>query len=92
MASISSSSGASSTGGKRQRIASHSHIKGLGLTQEGIALQGAASGLVGQEQAREALGLVVELIRSKKMGGRAVLLAGGPGTFFTLIEIDRWDC
>lgn len=91
MASITSSSGASSssssTGGKRQRIASHSHIKGLGLSPEGIALQGAAGGLVGQEQAREALGLVVELIRSKKMGGRAVLLAGGPGTGKTALAL-----
>lgn len=90
MASITSSSGASSstsTGGKRQRVASHSHVKGLGLSPEGIALQGAAGGLVGQEQAREALGLVVELIRSKKMGGRAVLLAGGPGTGKTALAL-----
>jgi len=38
---------------KAQRIAAHSHIKGLGLDENGFALQSAA-GLVGQEQAREA--------------------------------------
>ncbi|KAL5014680.1 hypothetical protein ScPMuIL_008950 [Solemya velum] len=64
---------------KTQRIASHSHIKGLGLDENGYAIQSAA-GLVGQELAREAAGIVVELIRSKKMAGRAVLLAGPPGT------------
>eukprot|EP01102_Stenamoeba_stenopodia_P004383 TRINITY_DN14690_c0_g1_i1.p1 TRINITY_DN14690_c0_g1~~TRINITY_DN14690_c0_g1_i1.p1 ORF type:complete len:465 (-),score=131.30 TRINITY_DN14690_c0_g1_i1:93-1487(-) len=88
MAAITSSSAASSgASGKKQRVASHSHIKGLGLSPEGNALQGAAAGLVGQEQAREALGLVVELIRSKKMGGRAVLLAGGPGTGKTALAL-----
>jgi len=38
---------------KAQRIAAHSHIKGLGLDESGFAQQSAA-GLVGQEQAREA--------------------------------------
>lgn len=37
---------------KTQRIASHSHIKGLGLDENGYAIQSAA-GLVGQELARE---------------------------------------
>ncbi|KAF5913892.1 hypothetical protein HPG69_005111 [Diceros bicornis minor] len=44
---------------KTQRIASHSHVKGLGLDESGLAKQ-AASGLVGQENAREtALALAV---------------------------------
>uniref|UniRef100_A0A3Q3XN40 RuvB-like helicase n=1 Tax=Mola mola TaxID=94237 RepID=A0A3Q3XN40_MOLML len=64
---------------KTQRIASHSHVKGLGLDEAGNAKQ-SACGLVGQEAAREACGIIVELIRSKKMAGRAVLLAGPPGT------------
>ena len=34
------------------------------------------AGFVGQEQAREACGLVVEMIQLKKMAGRALLLAG----------------
>lgn len=37
---------------KTQRIAAHSHIKGLGLDENGVALQNAA-GLVGQKNARE---------------------------------------
>jgi DNA helicase TIP49 (TBP-interacting protein) len=37
---------------KTQRISAHSHIKGLGLEENGFALPSAA-GLVGQEQARE---------------------------------------
>lgn len=37
---------------KTQRIATHSHIKGLGLDENGYAIQSAA-GLVGQELARE---------------------------------------
>ena len=141
---------------KTQRIASHSHVKGLGLNEDGTASP-VAGGMVGQLEAREvgavcdvggggalfvclpgarthshthtyihtheraqthkhthtererrrcmrinaqgranmymialcvcvcvcrcqAAGLVVELIKSKKMAGRALLLAGPPGT------------
>ncbi|XP_050304629.1 ruvB-like helicase 1 [Anthonomus grandis grandis] len=71
---------------KTQRISAHSHIKGLGLDESGFAIQQAA-GLVGQEQAREAAGVVVDMIRSKKMAGRAVLLAGPPGTGKTAIAL-----
>lgn len=71
---------------KTIRIAAHSHIKGLGLTPMGTAGQRHA-GLVGQEQAREAAGVVVELIRLKKMAGRALLLAGGMGTGKTALAL-----
>ncbi|XP_074644852.1 ruvB-like 1 [Tubulanus polymorphus] len=72
---------------KTQRIATHSHVKGLGLDSEtGVAIQSSA-GLVGQEDAREAAGIIIELIRSKKMAGRAVLLAGPPGTGKTAIAL-----
>nr|KAF6330929.1 RuvB like AAA ATPase 1 [Myotis myotis] len=71
---------------KTQRIASHSHVKGLGLDESGLAKQ-AAAGLVGQENAREACGVIVELIKSKKMAGRAVLLAGPPGTGKTALAL-----
>lgn len=37
---------------KTQRIAAHSHVKGLGLDENGYAIQSSA-GLVGQELARE---------------------------------------
>lgn len=39
---------------KTQRIASHSHVKGLGLNDEGTAVA-VASGMVGQENAREVI-------------------------------------
>ncbi|KAM5148806.1 ruvB-like 1 [Mantella aurantiaca] len=71
---------------KTQRIAAHSHVKGLGLDENGMAKQ-AAAGLVGQENAREACGVIVELIKSKKMAGRAVLLAGPPGTGKTALAL-----
>lgn len=72
---------------RTQRIAAHSHVKGLGLDSEtGGALQSAA-GLVGQKAAREAAGIVVDLIKSKKMAGRALLLAGPPGTGKTAIAL-----
>lgn len=45
------------------------------------------AGFVGQEQAREAAGLVVDLIRSRKMAGRALLLAGAPGTGKTALAL-----
>ncbi|XP_019881851.1 ruvB-like helicase 1 [Aethina tumida] len=71
---------------KTQRISAHSHIKGLGLDENGFAIQFAA-GLVGQEQVREAAGIVVDMIKSKKMAGRAILLAGPPGTGKTAIAL-----
>lgn len=37
---------------KTQRVSAHTHIKGLGLDDNGTAIQMAA-GLVGQEMARE---------------------------------------
>lgn len=39
---------------KIQRISAHSHVKGLGLEENGFAIQFAA-GLVGQEAAREVI-------------------------------------
>lgn len=46
-----------------------------------------ASGFVGQSEAREAAGLVVDMIRQKKMAGRALLLAGPPGTGKTALAL-----
>ena len=71
---------------KTQRVAVHTHIKGLGLDEEGNAIP-ISAGLVGQERAREAAGVVVELIKSKKMAGRALLLAGAPGTGKTALAL-----
>ena len=79
---------------KSVRVASHSHIKGLGLTDEGNAdvSEGsnggtARSGIIGQEKAREALGIIVDLVKSKTMAGRAVLIVGPPGTGKTALAL-----
>ena len=71
---------------RENRIASHSHVKGLGLNEEGYAESG-ISGLVGQNAAREAAGIAVSLIKSKKMAGRALLFAGPQGTGKTAIAL-----
>lgn len=42
---------------------------------------------MGQAEAREAAGLVVDMIRQKKMAGRALLLAGPPGTGKTALAL-----
>lgn len=64
---------------KTKRINVHTHIKGLGLDEAGNALP-VGQGLVGQKEAREAAGIVVQMIGASKMAGRAVLFAGGAGT------------
>jgi len=69
-----------------KRASTHSHIRGLGLRDDGTAIQMEA-GFVGQSAAREAAGLVVELVRTKRMAGRALLLAGPPGTGKTAIAL-----
>jgi len=71
---------------RSQRVAAHSHVKGLGLNEDGSAAE-VAAGLVGQEKARESLGVAVELIKTKKMAGRALLLAGAPGTGKTALAL-----
>lgn len=71
---------------KTLRIAAHSHVKGLGLDENGTALP-VSAGLVGQDLAREACGVIVDLIKTKKMAGRAVLMAGPPGTGKTALAL-----
>lgn len=69
-----------------RRIGLHSHIRGLGLDDKGRAKK-VADGLVGQEEAREAAGIVVNMIREGKMAGRGILLVGPPGTGKTAIAV-----
>ncbi|XP_065637514.1 ruvB-like protein 1 [Quercus suber] len=46
-----------------------------------------AAGFVGQAEAREASGLVLDMIRQKKMAGRSLLLAGPPGIGKTALAL-----
>ncbi|MCJ1313382.1 RuvB ATP-dependent DNA helicase pontin [Agyrium rufum] len=71
---------------RENRVSAHTHIKGLGLNSEGYA-ETSAAGFIGQTGAREACGVIVDLIKAKKMSGRAVLLAGGPGTGKTALAL-----
>ncbi|MCS7123780.1 MAG: RuvB-like domain-containing protein [Candidatus Aenigmarchaeota archaeon] len=68
-----------------ERIAAHSHIKGLGLKD--LKAEFIADGFVGQEEAREAAGIVVRMIKEGKFAGKGVLLAGVPGSGKTALAI-----
>lgn len=72
--------------GRENRTATHTHIKGLGLDEYGTAKK-IDAGFIGQTEAREACGIVVDLIKAKKMSGKAILLAGGPGTGKTALAL-----
>lgn len=74
------------SGVRVERIGAHSHIRGLGLDERGKA-KFAADGLVGQVRAREAAGLVVKMAKEGRLSGKAVLLAGPPGTGKTAIAV-----
>jgi RuvB-like protein 1 (pontin 52) len=71
---------------KESRTAAHTHIKGLGLNADGSA-DSISGGFVGQTEAREAAGIILDLISAKKMAGRAVLFAGAPGTGKTALAL-----
>ena len=72
--------------GLPKRIGSHSHIRGLGLDEKGEPRK-IADGMVGQEEARKAAGIVVSMIKEGKMAGRGVLLVGPTGTGKTAIAV-----
>lgn len=68
-----------------ERVGTHSHIRGLGVRNGEVLPIG--DGLIGQIEARKAAWLVVQLIKSGKMAGRAILLVGPPGTGKTAIAV-----
>jgi TBP-interacting protein len=69
-----------------ERIGAHTHIKGLGLHKNLKAVK-VKDGMVGQERAREAAGLVIQMIKEGKLSGKTVILAGPPGTGKTAIAV-----
>jgi len=69
-----------------ERIGAHSHIRGLGL-DDSLDPRHVSQGMVGQEAARRAAGVVVEMVKEGKIAGRAILLAGTPGTGKTAIAM-----
>jgi RuvB-like protein 2 len=75
-----------------ERIGAHSHIVGLGLTDtlevsSTSTATNSGCGLIGQVQARKAMGLVYKMIQEGKIGGRAILLAGPPSTGKTALAM-----
>lgn len=71
---------------KMERIGAHSHIRGLGLN-DSLEARAVSQGMVGQVQARKAIGIVKEIVMEGNLAGRAVLLAGQPGTGKTAIAM-----
>mmetsp|Transcript_13973 Transcript_13973/g.20863 ORF Transcript_13973/g.20863 Transcript_13973/m.20863 type:complete len:512 (-) Transcript_13973:184-1719(-) len=69
-----------------ERIGAHSHIRGLGL-DDALEPRKKSQGMVGQPQARRAVGIIYKMIKEGKIGGRAILLAGKPGTGKTAIAM-----
>lgn len=59
-------------------IAAHSHIRGLGVDADTLEPRQSSQGLVGQEKARKAAAVILEMIKQGKIAGRAVLIAGPP--------------
>jgi RuvB-like protein 2 len=69
-----------------ERIGAHSHIRGLGL-DESLEPRTNSQGMVGQLEARKAAGIILTMIKEGKIAGRAVLIAGQPGTGKTAIAM-----
>lgn len=68
-------------------IAAHSHIRGLGVDVDSLQPRGTSQGLVGQEKARKAAAVILQMVKEGKIAGRAVLIAGPPSTGKTAIAM-----
>jgi len=69
-----------------ERIGAHSHVRGLGLNDD-LEARKNSNGMVGQLAARRAAGIYCEMIKEGKIAGRAILIAGPPGTGKTAIAM-----
>ena len=74
---------------RMERIGAHSHIRGLGL-DDSLDPRQISQGMVGQKKARRAAGLILEMIKEGKIAGRALLIAGQPGTGKTAIAMGKF--
>ena len=72
-----------------ERIGAHSHIRGLGL-DDALEARANSQGMVGQMSARRAAGVILEMIKDGKIAGRAILIAGHPGTGKTAIAMGQF--
>ena len=68
-------------------IAAHSHIHGLGVDAATLEARPSSQGLVGQEKARKAAAVILQMVKDGKIAGRAVLIAGPPSTGKTAIAM-----
>lgn len=69
-----------------ERIGAHSHIRGLGL-DDSLDARLVSQGMVGQEKARRAAGVILQMIREGRIAGRAILIGGQPGTGKTALAM-----
>ncbi|OMJ82083.1 hypothetical protein SteCoe_17299 [Stentor coeruleus] len=69
-----------------ERIGAHSHIRGLGL-DDSLEARAVSQGMVGQIEARKAAGVILSMIKEGRIAGRAILMAGHPGTGKTAIAM-----
>ena len=69
-----------------ERIGAHSHIRGLGL-DDALDARMVSQGMVGQNKARRAAGVILQLIDEGQIAGRAILIAGQPGTGKTALAM-----
>ncbi|RMJ27887.1 hypothetical protein PHISP_01230 [Aspergillus sp. HF37] len=68
-------------------IAAHSHIRGLGVDADSLQPRTSSQGLVGQDKARKAAAVILQMVKEGKIAGRAVLIAGPPSTGKTAIAM-----
>ena len=68
-------------------VAAHSHNRGLGVDPDTLEPRASSQGLVGQEKARKAAAVILQMVKDGKIAGRAVLIAGPPSTGKTAIAM-----